>query len=171
MIANRGFSLIELVMVIIVLGIISVYAMPKMGSLNIYSLQRSAQDLVEAVRYTQTMSMNHSGDPHYQIALTGGGFTVYQDLDGDNSFDAGSEEIANPIDGSGSYTEATGEWAGVTFAQTGRISFDSRGMPSCVFNYAACSTPSDTDVAITLNMGTDSLSITIEAYTGYARIN
>ncbi|MCW8825001.1 MAG: prepilin-type N-terminal cleavage/methylation domain-containing protein [Gammaproteobacteria bacterium] len=171
MIPSRGFSLIELVMVIIVLGIISVYAMPRMGSLNAYSLQRSAQDLVEAVRYTQTMSMNHSGDPLFQIALTGNGFTVYQDLDGDNSFDAPGEQVTNPIDGSGSYTENAGEWAGVSFTQTGSISFDSRGMPSCVVNYAPCSTPSNADVAITLTMGTENLSVTIETYTGYARIN
>lgn len=169
MTSNRGFTLVELVMVIFILGLISVYAMPRMGSLNIYSLQRSAQDLVEAVRYTQTMSMNHSGDPLYQITLTGGGFTVYQDLNGDNSFNGG-EEITNPIDGSGSYTAAAGEWAGISFAQTGIISFDSRGMPTCYGAYAPCSTPSNADITITLSM-TDTLGVTIEAYTGYARIN
>jgi len=170
MIKHQGFSLIELVMVIIVLGIISVYALPRLGSLNIYSLQRSAQDLVEAVRYTQTMSMNHSGAPLYQIDLTtGAGFTVYQDLNADNSFDAG-EQVANPIDGGGSYTQAGGEWAGITFDELGIISFDSRGMPSCVLTYAACSAPSDADVVINLDMGTDTLTITIEAYTGYARV-
>lgn len=47
---HYGFTLVELVMTIIIVGIMAVYAIPRLGSLAVYDLANGTDELVEAIR-------------------------------------------------------------------------------------------------------------------------
>lgn len=162
MMRQGGFTIIELVMVMVLIGILAIVAVPRLGNLGSYTLLSAAQDLVAAIRYAQQQSMSNSGANNFQIAVNGTGYTVTQNL----------TAITNPLTGSTGYTEDSSAWDGVSItAGTGTISFNSRGMPTCSDGLADCSLPGDTNVTITLNKGGETTSVSIERYTGYARTN
>lgn len=156
---GRGFTLVELVMVIVLLGILAVVAAPRLGNLASYELTRVSHDLIEAVRYAQQQSMIHSGADPFQIAISGGGYSVTQN----------GTAITNPLSGAAGYSADGAEWSGVSVTGSETISFDSAGKPACLST--PCSEPTDSSVVISLNKGGDSRSITIEKFTGYAHQN
>lgn len=155
---SSGFTLIELVLVIVLIGILAVVAAPRLGDQAVYDLDRASQDLIEAIRYAQEQSMIHSGATAFQIAISTTGFTVSQ----------GGAAITNPLTGTSGYTNDATEWGGVTISAAETISFDSRGKPTCT---AACSEPDDASVNLTLSKNGNSVDITIEKFTGYAHRN
>lgn len=155
---TTGFTLIELVMVIVLVGILAVVAAPRLGDKAVYDLDRATHDLIEAIRYAQEQSMVHSGALPYQIAITTSGFTVTQS----------GTSIPNPLDGSASYSNNTTEWTGISISAAQTISFNSRGAPTCT---TACSTPGDASVTLTLTKSGNNTSLTIEKFTGYAYRN
>jgi MSHA pilin protein MshC len=156
MMRQNGFSLIELVMVMIVIGILAVMATPRLGNLSSYSLTSAAADLVEAVRYAQQQSMAHSGAANFQVEVTGTGFTVTQN----------GASITNPLTGAASYTQDAAVWDGISITSaTGTIAFDSRGRPTCSGDLSPCSAA---NVTLTLELSGESKTVTIERYTGYA---
>jgi MSHA pilin protein MshC len=157
-----GFSFVELVMVMVLVGILAAVAAPRLGNLSTYSLTGAAQELLSAVRYAQQQSMSHSGANPFQIVIDGSGFTVSQS----------GTAITNPLTGSAGYSEDTDTWSGVSVtAGSGTIAFDARGRPNCSAGLAACSLPGDSNATITLSKGGESLTVTVERYTGYARTN
>lgn len=138
---SSGFTLVELVLTIIIVGIIAIYALPRMNP-NAFDARVAAQDLVEAIRYTQQQSMAHSGTAHFEITVGGSGFTVTQN----------GANITNPLTGANSYTQV---WNGVAITSgTGTITFDSRGRP-------------DTSATINVN---NTVTVLVEPFTGYAHI-
>lgn len=162
---ENGFSLVELVMVMIVIGILAAFAMPRLGNLSSYSLSSAASDLVEAIHYAQQQSMAHSGAVHFEVALSATGFTVQRN---------GGGNVASPLTGGATYSEDAGVWGGVAITSaTGTVTFDSRGRPTCGGGLAplACNLPTGNNVAITLQGGGETRTVTIERFTGYARSN
>ena len=151
---QTGFTLIELITIIFIASILAAYAMPRLTS-KMFNARAAAGELTEAIRYTQEMSMVHSGDTHYQIALQANGYRVTQ----------GGTDIIDPASNSTPYT---GSWSNISLDQTGTISFDSRGKPTCSGTLAACSDPGDTDLAISVTAGSDSVTVTLARLTGYA---
>lgn len=157
---SQGFTLVELILIIVILGIISFIALPRLGSLGAYDVRLASQDLIEAIRYAQAQSMTKTGANQFQIAISNTGYRVTQ----------AGVDITHPISGAASYTEDASEWSDVNVSASGTISFDGRGKPTCT-SYSACTTPSDTNVTLTISKGADSAGVTIERYTGYARLN
>ena len=155
----NGFTMIELIMVIVLVGILAVVAAPKLGSLEAYNVHRASYDLLEAIRYAQEQSMINSGANDFQIAISGTGYTVTQS----------GTSISNPLTGASGYTQDASEWSGISLSGGQTISFDHRGIPSC--SATACSDPGDTSATITLSKSGETASITIEKFTGYAHLN
>ncbi len=157
--SQRGFTLIELVMVIIIVGILAAYTVPRID-LHIFDAHVAAQELVEAVRYAQEMSMTHSGSAPFQVELDSGA----------NSFQVtqNGSAVSNPMSGGSNYVS---DWTNVAIDQSGTIQFDSRGRPICLAGLPACSEPSGSNVTVTVSVGTDSKTVVVERMTGYARIN
>ena len=152
---EAGFTLIELVMVMVLIGIIAIYALPRMQP-DIFDLRVASQELAEALRYAQQQSMSNSGDTPYRVELNGSGYTVTQ-----NGID-----VRNPFTGTLGYSEDPTAWNGVTLAPAGGIiTFAANGLPSC--DWLDCSRSTGANALLTVTTGSDSGTLTIERFTGY----
>jgi MSHA pilin protein MshC len=151
-----GFTLVELVLVIVILGVIAVYAAPRFNR-DAFDAAAAADELTEAIRYTQEMAMTHSGYDedgdgnldNYRITISASGYTVT--LVDSNS----SSNVRNPVTKGASYTES---WSGISLSPTTTINFDSRGRPDL-----------GADATITLTAGGDTETVVVEQTTGFAR--
>ncbi len=156
MTAQRGFTLVELILVIVIVGVLAVYAAPRFDR-DAFDVASAADELIEAIRYTQEMAMSHSGidddgdgnPDNYRITLSGGGYTV--SLVDSNS----TTNVPNPVTNAASYTES---WSGISLGPATTINFDSRGRPDL-----------GADVTITLSRSGESATVDIERATGFAR--
>jgi prepilin-type N-terminal cleavage/methylation domain-containing protein len=141
---QRGFTLIELIMVIVIMGALSAVAMSKFNR-NSFDVAAAAGELVLAIRYAQEKSMSNSGATNYQIEITGTGFAVTQ----------GGAAIVHPVTGEPGYTKI---WSDITLDTTTMIIFDAYGNPGL-----------GAALTITLSKGSDNDSVTVENVTGFAR--
>jgi MSHA pilin protein MshC len=156
MMRQGGFTLVELVLVIVILGVIAVYAAPRFDR-DAFDAAAAADELTEAIRYTQEMAMSHSGYDedgdgnldNYGITISTSGYTVTL-VDSDSI-----SNVRNPITRAASYTES---WSGISLTPATTINFDSRGRPDL-----------GADASITLTSGGDSETVVIEQTTGFAR--
>lgn len=148
---QQGFSLIELIMVMVIIGALSVVAMAKFNP-DSFEAAAVSGELISAMRYAQEKSMSNTGATDYQITLTGGGYSVTQ----------GGAAIPHPVTGVAGYTSA---WSGVTLSPTGTISFDGYGTPSLGGALAF----SANQEVISVSVGAESRNVTIEQLTGFVR--
>lgn len=140
----RGFTLIELIMVIILLGVLSVTAVGKFDS-HSFESAKVAGELVSAIRYAQEMSMVNTGVDAYQVAITTSGYTVSQN----------GADVVNPTNFESTFTS---NWTNVALSPAVTISFDGVGAP----NIGATQT-------ISVTVGSDSRDVIVEAVTGFTR--
>lgn len=141
---QSGFTLIEMVMVIVIMGGLSAVAFSKFNR-DTFDVVTASGELVQAIRYAQDKSMNHSGATNYQVAINSTGYTVTQ----------GSTAIPHPVTGAASYSKT---WSDITLDTTGTIVFDAYGNPGLA-----------SPMTITLTKNTDTDSVTIENVTGFTR--
>lgn len=128
-----GFTIIELVMVIVLVGILSTFAATRFNLAD-YENQEVAVELVEAIRYAQAMAMSHSGADsdsdgnfdRYRINFDGTANTYTIVRDDSNSTNLGN--VSNPTNGSASYTQSWSSDVNITPSVTS-LSFNSRGEP------------------------------------------
>lgn len=148
-------------MVIILVGALAVSISPKIDNDSI-DVRRAAQDMVEAARYAQQLSMTHSGETHYRITIAANGFTVDQ-TDG--------TAVNHPQTGAASYTAAADEWSGSGIGNTltGEIAFNSRGKPTCT-TFDPCSNSDATTVSINVTKNSASSTVKIVRFTGFAYV-
>lgn len=162
--SHRGFTLIELVMIIIVVGIVAVYAAPRFGSLSTYNLTRASNELVQAIRFAQEGSMNRV-DSSFQ--LVSGGADIFRVREYMYSITS-TQEVSSPLTGASPFIANAGEWSGITTSSL-NLSFDTRGYPCATV--APCSNPMTTTQTITLIAAGETRIITIEPITGFVYAN
>ena len=144
-IKNSGFTLVELIVVILIIGILSISIAPRFFGVTSYENRQVTDELLSALRYSQQMAMNRGGDIH--LVLTANNFTV-QLSDG--------TDLRSP-DGRIPYTKTFPNNINAT-AET--IRYNGLGQP-----VNAANVPLTANTAININ---GSPVITIEANTGYA---
>ncbi len=70
----RGFTLVELIVVILITGILAVSVAPRFFGTRSYEDRKAVDELLTALRHTQQMAMTRGGN--IQLVLTTNGFTV-----------------------------------------------------------------------------------------------
>jgi len=69
-----GFTLVELIVVILIVGILSISIAPRFFGVSSYEDRKAADELSTAFRHTQQLAMNRGGN--VQLILTASNFTV-----------------------------------------------------------------------------------------------
>ncbi len=73
---SKGFTLVELVITILLLGIVSVVALPKFFNINDYQTRAAYDEVASAVRYAQKLAV--SSGCEVQVDIAGGGYALQQ---------------------------------------------------------------------------------------------
>ena len=146
-----GFTLIELVMVLVVLGIVAVFVVPRLSATGI-TLPAAATRLAETIRYTQNLAMSQG--QRYRINFTASSYQI-TDMSGTpvvqpmtNSTAASS---VSPIVLSGYNPPLSSNY----------VAFDTRGVP-----YVNATLALAASATITLTSGSDTSAVQISPETG-----
>jgi len=167
--SNGGFTLVEILVVVVILGLASAMIIPQIGSRDDLKVAAAARMVIADISYAQnraiaTQSMQYVT---FDVAATPQTYALYK------STTAG-DYVTDPVNkGSFIRTLGTGGTPGLTDividagavsidGQT-KLAFDSLGQPYSVTGNAATVMVAGT---IRLTAGSQSLTITIEPYTG-----
>jgi len=71
---NSGFTLVELIVVILIVGILSASIAPRFFGVISYQDRKASDELLSALRYTQQMAMARGGN--IQLDLQNNNFTI-----------------------------------------------------------------------------------------------
>ncbi len=120
---NRGFSLVELVTVIVLLGILGAVALGRLGGQDVFAVRGFFDDTVTATRFAQKLAISCGCD--VRVVLTASGYTLRQ------SSTLGADDfvniVPNPANRSQNYQNSNIP-NGFTFTSSGNITFNSRGL-------------------------------------------
>ena len=135
---NRGFTLAELVIIILLIGILAVFVAPRMLDVTSTKAAAFADKLRADIRYTQNAAM--TANRRYRVyvntapAPVPNGYIVVNDLDADGNWGAGAGEVALDPAGGGNLvlTLNTGDYAGITVSTPpgGFVEFNALGTPT-----------------------------------------
>lgn len=146
---SPGFTMIEVIAVLVILGIISAVAMAKVSSVIAQSNLDSEADVIKGhLRYAQALSMNNT--VNWGITFSSGSYTIFTNP---------SSTVELPGTGSATATFPSG----MTIS-TGTVCFDSWGTPYT--DTLATSLQTGGPKSYTLSLGGNSVAILIWDDTG-----
>jgi prepilin-type N-terminal cleavage/methylation domain-containing protein len=171
-----AFTLLELVFVIIIIGIMSVLALPNFQS---NSLSQVTEQLASHIRYAQHLAMTDDKfDPNnanwwkrrWQIKLTNGKYTIYSDTSENGAYDNGEAAI-DPSTGEALANINLVDKFHITNTPTQTIAFDNMGRPykNLTTQYGGMFASTDV-VNINLTHNDGSSTINIAPQTGYVKV-
>ena len=149
---NKGFSLVELIMTIVIIGILAVVALPRFFSTANFDQRGFQDELLSAVRYAQRLSIATQCPVQVNINAVANRYDMYfpNNTNPSTCATAPGGYGANPVQHPGGGNFARAAPSGVTITDGLVVSFNSLGQPS-------------TGESATVN----GLNIIIEAETGY----
>ena len=123
---DKGFTLVELVMVLVLIGIIAVVVTPKLGSVSSTKAPALADKLRADIRYAQNLAMTTSQRHRVYINTAPGptpdGYAVVNVATG--------LVVQDPAGGNLSVVLNAGDYAGITVSPNAVIEFNSLGSPT-----------------------------------------
>lgn len=134
---ERGFTLIEAVLIILLLAILAAVAIPRMVDVTTTKAAATSEKIKSDIRYAQELAMTRN--QRYRIyfntapAQTPDGYAVVNDADGDGNWGEAGEFAQNPtLSGNLSVTLNSGDYTGVTVSLSSGdyIEFNSLGRPT-----------------------------------------
>ena len=141
---NNGFTFVELIVTILIVGILSAYIAPRFFSANTFEQRATSDEIISAIRRAQQLSMTRGES--YQFVLTASNYSV-QKSDG--------TDIRHP-DGTATSTK---DFHDKNFSASPiTIRFNSLGQP-----FDTSGNP-----LLATNIAIGAVTITIEQETGYA---
>jgi len=174
---KKAFTMLELIMVIVIIGILAAVIIPRTGS---NKTAEAAVKLISDIRYTQHLAMiddkygqnNNWYRDLWQIRFNGNSYSIISDN--------GTRPAKDPITKEDINVNLIGDF-GVQIVEFGgncgadeTLSFDHMGRP-IVGDLSAHNTVTDLNLTtincnIHLSDGSEDVNITIEEETGYAKI-
>ena len=154
---RKGFTLIELVIIIILIGIIAVVVAPKLGDVTTTKASSFRDKLKADIRYAQNLAM--SQNRRYRVFFNTApspnpGYAVVNDANGNGTWGEAGEIAMDPAGGGNlSITLNAGQYAGITVSTPagGFIEFNSLGAPTAAATLTI--TPGGQTVTITAQTG------------------
>jgi MSHA pilin protein MshC len=152
---SSGFSVLELVLVLVMVGVLAVFAAPRMFTAQSITLPAGAAPMAAAIRYTQSLAMSRG--QRYRINFAGGSYQIT---------DMGGAPIVQPLTAStAAVSIAPATLSGYNPPLTGSyVAFDGKGVP-----YVSATTTLAGTATITLTSGTEVASVAIAPETGHVR--
>ncbi len=148
---NTGFTLIELVIVIVILAILSATVAPKFFSSNGFSEYAYRTDVIAKLRLIQTRAMQQATDHCHQVMITSKKLGKVKKKAGENECTT-PPEFANQLERRATLVEIDSN-DNVTFSPNGTVfSFDFVGRPQ------NCNNPCEIVIA-----GEQALTVRIES--------
>ncbi len=121
-----GFTLIELIMVIVVLGALSLFVAPSFSSKSSFDTLSFHQELKTAIRFAHKLSI--ASGCEVQVALTANSYSLFYPNTTCNPPDAfGANAVNHPVQ-SGAYTGNSP--SGISISNFGNFFFTASGAPS-----------------------------------------
>lgn len=138
----RGFTLVEMVVVIIILGILAVVVMPRLSNQGAFDARGFSDELAALVRFGQKVAIAQHRNVY--VVTSAGSASL--------CFDAAcSQPVPNPA--GGNFTKAAPSGVGLAGSS---LSFDALGRPSASATFTVSAS------------GFTSRTLTVEKETGYA---
>ena len=151
---ERGFTLVELVLVIVITGILAAIAAPRFFQSTVYTQRAYADELGAALRLAQKVAV--ATDCPAQVSLSVSGYAVAQQAASGNTCNPQDTTWSTPVIGFNDVAVQNTAPSGVVVSPTGSFVFSGSG--------ALTSGP-----ATTLSVG--SHTITIDALTGLVTVS
>lgn len=151
----RGFSLFELVAVLLLVGVLAVVAVPQFMATTSLTLPSVKAQLAASIRHAQGLAMSRG--QRYRINFTAGSYQIT---------DMGGTPIVQPVTASTApIAVAPASLSGFNPPLTGNyLAFDTRGTP-----YVSATAPLAATATITITAGTDSATVAIAPETGHVQ--
>jgi Tfp pilus assembly protein FimT len=164
---ERGFTLVELVMIIVLLMILAAVAIPRAGDMAGTRASAVARKLQADIVYAQSLAMTRNLPHRIYFNVNpapASGYAVVNDAVANGNWGADPGEIAlDPANGGGtlSVTLNAGVYAGVTISAVGFagsfVSFNTLGVPSAAGS-------------VTVSGGATNQTVTVQPQTGRVSI-
>lgn len=158
--ANRGFTVIEMIAVLIIFSVLSAIVMERLGSMDLFNLKAAADAMESHLRYIQMQLM--TSDESFGIHFSSGGYAPFSyDSDtatetarkfpgtGTVSFDGIALSIGDPVNG---------------YVSSGDVSFGEYGRP---FTDSTATTLQTGSRYIVLSSGSETVTVEITEETGF----
>ena len=148
--ASRGYTLVELVTVIVILGILAAFAMPRFADHQVFEERGFYEEVVAALRYGQKIAVG-SGCP-VKVSIDASGYDLAQQTVLANRCDPGDVSWAVPVLLPDGQAAAGSTPAGVTLGPVVTYEFDGLGQ---------------TDLGSDLTVSIGSWNLIVQAQSGY----
>lgn len=156
---HKGFTLVELVIVIVLIGIVAFFVAPMLGDVTTAKASALAEKLRTDIRTARNLAMTENR--RYRVFINAApapvpnGYIVVNDANADTWGAIGANEIAQDPAGGGplSVTLNAGDYVGITIAPIATIEFDSLGRPTMGGGTVLTISPGGRTVTITTETG------------------
>jgi MSHA pilin protein MshC len=175
MLSHKGFTLVELVVVLLVVAILSVFVVERIGNVASMRAAAFAKKLRADIRYAQNVAMTQNrrarvyfnGAGAAPVFAPAAGYAVAADASGGSCSPFAA--VLDPArSGNLAVTLGTGDFAGITVTPTATcLEYDSLGTPyACAGNLGDCLSPAG-GMSLTVNAAAAPVvTVTVVAGTG-----